>query len=102
MDPQSRRRFLMVALFSAVAAITFDGTGTEAAPNIGTGDTPTNIPTNEKVTAGEKVQLAKTVEQDDRVEGAYGYYGRARRVYRRSYRRTRRYVRRAYRRSYYY
>jgi hypothetical protein len=99
MDPQSRRTFLMVALFGAVAAISFGGTGTEAAPNIGTGDTPKNIPASEKVTAGEKVH---TVEHDDRVEGAYGYYGRARRVYRRTYRRTRRYVRRAYRRSYYY
>jgi hypothetical protein len=100
-DPQSRRTFLMVAMFSAVAAISFGGTGTAAA-TIGTEDIPKNIPANEKVTTGKKLQLDKTVEPDDRVEGAYGYDGRARRVYRRTYRRTRRYVRRAYRRSYYY
>ena len=102
-NSESRRAFLTrVALLSVAAAMTFRVAETEAAPITGAGDEPTDIPVDREIAQGEKDRLAETVEQDDRVEGAYGYYGHYRRVYRRSYRRTRRYVRRAYRRSYYY
>jgi hypothetical protein len=99
---QSRRAFLSAALLGFTAAITFSMAETEAAPIAGGANISKDVP--DKITQGEKVQSADIVDQD-KVQGAYGYYGHyrrvSRRVYRRSYRRTRRYVRRAYRRSYY-
>jgi hypothetical protein len=101
--PQSRRVFLTRAVLLGVgAAMTFGVAETEAAPNAAVGNLPKDIRYEKETTQSEEVQLAETVGQDDRVQGAYGRYGHYRRVYRRSYRRTRRYVRRAYRRSYYY
>jgi hypothetical protein len=102
-NPESRRAFLArVVLLGVAAAMMFGVAETEAAPNTGAGNKPTDIPVDKEIAQGGKDRLAETAEQDDRVQGAYGYYGHYRRVYRRSYRRTRRYVRRAYRRSYYY
>jgi hypothetical protein len=102
-NPESRRTFLTrVALLGVTAAMMFGVAETEAAPITGAADKPTDIPTERKTAEAEKGQLAEAVKHDDRVQGAYGYYGHYRRVYRRTYRRTRRYVRRAYRRSYYY
>ena len=99
---QSRRAFLTRgALLGVAAAMTFGLAKTEAGPIIGGGVMSNDVPNDRKITTGEKVQSAETVDPD-KVEGAYSYYGHYRRVYRRSYRRTRRYVRRAYRRSYYY
>jgi hypothetical protein len=102
-NPETRRAFLTRAALLGVAAVmTFGVAETEAAPITEAGDKPPGIPVDKEMTQGEKDLLAETVEPDDRVQGAYGYYGHYRRVYRRAYRRTRRYVRRAYRRSYYY
>jgi hypothetical protein len=102
-NPESRRVFLTrVALLGVTAAMMFGVAKTEAAPITGAGDEPTDIPIDKEIAQAEKNQLAEAVEHDDRLQGAYGYYGHYRRVYRRTYRRTRRYVRRAYRRSYYY
>ena len=92
---QSRRTFLMVALFSAAAAISLAAAETEAASITDAGVNPTDVPVDNEVALGEKDRLAKTAGQDDRVQGAYGRYGHYRRV-------TRRVYRRAYRRSYYY
>jgi hypothetical protein len=88
---QSRRTFLMTALFSAASAISLGAAETEAAAITGAGVNPTD----KEIAQGEKDRLAKTVGQDDRIQGAYGRYGHYRRV-------TRRVYRRAYRRSYYY
>jgi hypothetical protein len=93
--PQSRRTFLMMALFSATAAISLEAAESEAAPITGAGHNLTDAPVDKEIAEGEKDKLAKTVAQDDRVQGAYGRYGHYRRV-------TRRVYRRAYRRSYYY
>jgi hypothetical protein len=102
-NSESRRTFLTrVALLGVAAAMTFGAAETEAAPITGAGDTSPGVPIDGEMAQGEKDRLAETVQQDDRVQGVYGYYGHYRRVYRRAYRRTRRYVRRAYRRSYYY
>jgi hypothetical protein len=102
-NPESRRAFLTrVTLLGVAAAMAFSVAETEAAPITGARDNPTDVPVDKETAQGEKDRLAETVAQDDRVQGAYGYYGHYRRVYRRTYRRTRRYVRRAYRRSYYY
>jgi hypothetical protein len=102
-NPESRRAFLTrVALLGVAAGMTFGVAETEAAPITGAGDQPTDIPVDKEIAQGERDQFAEAVEQNDKVQGAYDYYGHYRRVYRRSYRRTRRYVRRAYRRSYYY
>jgi|SRR5277367_1847803 len=98
---ESRRAFLTrVALLGVAAAMTFGVAETEAVPKTGAGDKPEDIPVDREIAQGKKDRLAETVEQNYRVQGAYGRYGHYRRVYRRSYRRTRRYVRRAYRRSY--
>jgi hypothetical protein len=85
----------MMALFSATAAISLEATETEAAPITGVGHHLTDAPVDKEIAEGEKDKLAKTVGQDDSLQGAYGRYGHYRRV-------TRRVYRRAYRRSYYY
>ena len=94
-----------MALLGVAAAMTLGLAETEASSIAGGGNTSKDIPNDGKITQGEKVRSAETVDRG-KVQGAYGYYGHyhrvTRRVYRRSYRRTRRYVRRAYRRAYYY
>jgi hypothetical protein len=92
--PQSRRAFLTRVVVAA-AAMTFGVAETEAAPNAAIGNVPKDIPNDKDIAQGEKIKLAETVGQDDRMQGAYGRYGHYRRV-------TRRVYRRAYRRSYYY
>ncbi len=102
-NPESRRTFLTRVVMLGVAAAMASGVAkTEAAPITGAVNNPPDVSVDKEMAQGKKDRSAETVRQDDRVQGAYGYYGHYRRVYRRTYRRTRRYVRRAYRRSYYY
>ena len=81
------RAFLtrVVLLGVAAAATTFGVAETEAAPITGAAAKPTHIPLDGELAQSKEDQLAETAEQDDRVQGAYGYYGHYRRVYRRSY-----------------
>jgi hypothetical protein len=98
--PDVSRRTFMTCLtilgVGTMAAMTLSLTETDASPRASTGGKAREVAADETMAEADKVQLAASVDPDDPRQ-SYAYYGRGRRVVRRTYRRTRRVVRRAYR-----
>ena len=98
----SRRAFMTCVTklgVAAAAAVTSSVTEADASPDTGTGGKTTEAAADKTMTEANKVQLAESVDPDDPRQAYSYYYGRGRRVVRRTYRRTRRVYRRVYRRT---
>ena len=102
--PDVSRRTFMTCLtilgVGTMAAMTLSLTETDASPRASTGGKAREVAADETMAEADKVQLAESVDPDDPRQAYSYYYGRGRRVVRRTYRRTRRVYRRVYRRTY--